>query len=103
MPLSAGTKFGPYEAVSAIGKGGMDGKEILIADPGKIWSVRVEGSGEQMRFSMPEPLFSAQPPSGTNSGSRPLAVNRDGTRIYYLQSVDEPDSGVINVRTGAIR
>ena len=80
-----------------------DGKEILCINQGKIWSVRVEGSGEQLRFSMPEPLFSAQPPSGTNSGSRPLAVNRDGTRIYYLQSVDEPEAGVIDVRTGAIR
>ena len=80
-----------------------DGKEILYFNQGKIWSVRVEGSGEQLRFSMPEPLFSAQPPSGTNSGSRPLAVNRDGTHIYYLQSIDEPESGVINVRTGAIR
>ncbi len=80
-----------------------DGKEILYVNQGKIWSVRVEGSGEQLRFGMPEALFSAQPPSGTNSGSRPLAVNRDGTRIFYLQSVEEPEAGVINVRTGAIR
>jgi hypothetical protein len=75
-----------------------DGSEILIADPEKVWSVRVDGSGEQLRFSAPMPLFSAPPPLGTNSGSRPLAVNRDGTRIYYLQSVDEPEAGVINVR-----
>lgn len=80
-----------------------DGKEILYYDQVKIWSVRVEGSGEQLRFSAPEPLFSAAPTRGTNSASRPLAVNHDGTRIYYLQSVDEPESGAIYVRTGAIR
>jgi eukaryotic-like serine/threonine-protein kinase len=80
-----------------------DGREILYSDQGKIWSVRVEGSGEQLRFSPPEPLFAAAPTRGTNGGSRPLAVNHDGTRIYYLQSVDEPESGVIYVRTGAIR
>lgn len=80
-----------------------DGKEILYYDQGKIWSVRVEGAGEQLRFSSPEPLFSAAPTRGTNSASRPLAVNHDGTRTYYLQSVDEPESGVIYVRTGAIR
>ena len=80
-----------------------DGREILYYDQGKIWSARVEGSGEQLRFSAPEPLFSAPPTRGTNAASRPLAVNHDGTRIYYLQSVDEPESGVIYVRTGAIR
>ena len=35
-----------------------DGREILYYDQGKIWSVRVEGTGEQLRFSAPEPLFS---------------------------------------------
>jgi hypothetical protein len=82
-----------------------DGKEILYFDrnTNSISSVRVEGSGERLRFSPPEPLFSVAAPQGTNSGSRPLAVNRDGSRIYFLQSREQPESGVINVRTGAVR
>jgi hypothetical protein len=80
-----------------------DGKEILYIDQGRIWSVRVNGVDTQLNFAIPEPLFSASQPLGLLSGSRPLAVSRDGSRIYYLQSVEEPDSGVINVRTRAIR
>jgi eukaryotic-like serine/threonine-protein kinase len=80
-----------------------DAKEILYYDPGKIWSVGVQGSGEELRFSDSEPLFSVARPMGILSGSRPLAVNRDGSRIYFLQSAEQPDAGVIHVRTGAIR
>jgi hypothetical protein len=39
---------------------------------------------------------------GILGGSRPLAVNYDGSRIYFLQSTEQPDAGVIQVRTGAI-
>jgi hypothetical protein len=41
-------------------------------------------------------------PMGLYSSARPLVVNRDGARIYYLQSAEQPQSGVIQVRTGAI-
>jgi serine/threonine protein kinase len=80
-----------------------DGKEILYYDPGHIWSVDVQGSGEELRFSDSEQLFSAARPMGILSGSRPLAVNHDGSRIYFLQSAEQPDAGVIQVRTSAIR
>jgi serine/threonine protein kinase len=80
-----------------------DGKEILYYDQGRIWSVGVQGSGEQLRFSEPELLFSVARPMGLVSASRPLAVNRDGSRIYFLQSTEQPDAGVIQVRTGAIQ
>ena len=82
-----------------------DGKEILYLDRDKltIMSVRVEGSGKDLRFAPPEMLFRVRSPLGTNSGSKPVAVGRDGSRIYVLQSTDEPESGVIQVRTGAIR
>jgi hypothetical protein len=80
-----------------------DGKEIVYHDRGRIWSVRVDGSGTQLRFASPEPLFSVSVPLGGASGSRPLAVSRDGSKIYFLQSTEEPDSGVIHVRTRAIR
>jgi hypothetical protein len=80
-----------------------DGKEIMYFDQDRVWSVRVEGVGTQLRFAPPEPLFSASRPLGMLSGGRPLAVSRDGLRIYFLQSMEQPDSGVIHVRTGAIR
>ncbi|HJT89577.1 MAG TPA: hypothetical protein VJ732_17030 [Bryobacteraceae bacterium] len=40
---------------------------------------------------------------GLISDSRPLAVNHEGSRIYFLQSAEQPDSGVIHIRTHAIR
>jgi hypothetical protein len=80
-----------------------DGKEILYYDPGHIWSVGIQGSGEELRFSAAEQLFSVARPMGLLGGSRPLAVNRDGSRIYFLQSTEQPDAGVIQVRTGAIQ
>lgn len=80
-----------------------DGKEIMYVAPGGIWSVHVDGAGTQLRFAPPELLFSVSLPLGMMSGARPLAVSRDGSRIYFLQSTEEPDSGVIHVRTRAIR
>ena len=79
-----------------------DGKEIVYDDQGRIFSVRVDGVGTQLRFAPPEPLFSVSRPRGMLSGARPLAVSRDGSKIYFLQSTEEPDSGVIHVRTRAI-
>jgi len=80
-----------------------DGKEILYEERGKIWSVRVESSSAALRFGTPELLFTAAAPMGLNNGSHPLAVNRDGSRIYFLQSAEQPQSGVIQVRTAAVR
>jgi hypothetical protein len=80
-----------------------DGKEIVYVDQGRIWSVRVDGVGTQLRFAPPELLFSVSRPLGMASSARPLAVSRDGSTIYFLQSAEEPDSGVIHVRTRAIR
>lgn len=79
-----------------------DGKEIVYFHQDRIFSVRVDGVGPQLRFASPEPLFSVSGPLGMTSGSRPLAVSRDGSKIYFLQSTDEPDAGVIHVRTRAI-
>src|SRR5579862_313061 len=82
-----------------------DGKEILLYDGLNILSVRVEGTGETLQFAEPKKLFSVAAPmeAAVASGARPLAVNRDGSRIYFLQSPVQPDAGVIKVRTGAIR
>jgi hypothetical protein len=165
MPLSVGTRLGPYEILAPIGSGGMGdvyrardtrldrivavkvskeqfserfghearavaalndpnicqlydvGPNYLVMEyvegvplkgpfpleQANISSVRVKGSAENLGFAQPEPLFSATFPMGTDSGAHPLAVNRDGSRIYFLQSSEQPDSGVIKVRTGAIR
>jgi hypothetical protein len=57
-----------------------DGKEILFFDLNQISisSDSVGGSGENMQFSKPQLLFTVTTPNGLLSGSRPLAVNRDG-------------------------
>jgi serine/threonine protein kinase len=82
-----------------------DGREILFLDPthGVVSSIAVQGAGSKLQFTPPQLLFRASPALGLGSGSVPLAVNRDGSRIYFVQSVEQPDSGVINVRTGAMR
>jgi serine/threonine protein kinase len=83
-----------------------DGKEILYYDrnrTGGIYSVRVDGSSRNLRFAAPEVLFFPASPMGLAAAAQPLAVNHDGSRIYFLQSKEQPDSGVIQVRTGAIR
>ena len=84
-----------------------DGKEILYLFrnglDAYISAVRVQGSGKDLQFGAPETLFAVAPLLGTNSFAKPLAVSRDGSRIYVLQSTEEPESGVIQVRTGAIR
>ena len=82
-----------------------DGREILFLDPthGAVSSITVQGVGSKLQFTPPQLLFTTSPALGLGSGSVPLAVNRDGSRIYFVQSVEQPDSGVINVRTGAVR
>jgi hypothetical protein len=30
----------------------------------------------------------------------PLAVSRDGSRIYFPQAIEQPEADVIHVRTG---
>lgn len=79
-----------------------DGKEIVIADRRGIWSVTVDGTGDRLHFAPPKLLFSGiRWPAGYGRGNWPLAVSRDGSRIYLLQVVSQPpDAGVIHVRMG---
>ena len=78
-----------------------DGKEIVIANWGEVWSVRVDVAGSGLRFGVPERLFSGlRSPAGSTLSSRPLAVSRDGSRFYFPQAVEQPDSSVIHVRMG---
>jgi hypothetical protein len=78
-----------------------DGKEIVIALWPDIWSVRVDVAGSGLRFGARERLFSGlRRPIGFTLSSRPLAVSRDGSRFYFPQPVEQPDSNVIRVRMG---
>jgi hypothetical protein len=77
-----------------------DGKEILYLDQGRLWSLRVERVGSDLRFGMPEPLFHVNVPAGFVSALNPLSVNRDGSRIYFPQAAEQPESNSIHVMTG---
>jgi hypothetical protein len=79
-----------------------DGKEILYLDRDRVWTVRVDTSGGEFRASPPEMLFTVRSLEGGRrvNGIAQLAVSRDGSRIYYQQPVEQPDSDVIHVRTG---
>jgi len=79
-----------------------DGKEILIADRGAVWSVTVQKAGSGLRFGAPEQLFSGlRLTNGLAGSSRPFAVSRDGSRIYFVQGVEQPaNSNLINILSG---
>jgi len=79
-----------------------DGKEILYLDRDRIWSVRVDTSGGEFRPSAPEMLFAVRSLEGGRrvNGIAQLAVSRDGSRIYYQQPVEQPDSDVIHIKMG---
>jgi hypothetical protein len=78
-----------------------DGKEIVIADGESLWSVPVFETAAGLRFAEREHLFSGlRWPASSTFQSRPLAVSRDGSRIYFVQGVEQPGSGVIHVRMG---
>ncbi len=81
---------------------GKDGKEIVYLDQDRIWSVRVDTSGGQFRAGAPERMFSVRSMEGGRRvrGITQLAVSRDGSRIYYQQPVEQPDSDLIHIRMG---
>jgi hypothetical protein len=86
------------DAYSPVWRG--DGQEILYYDNTHIWSIRVDRSGEELRLSSPEALFSVRAPLNLVESSSALAVSRDGSHVYFLQPVEQPDAGVINVGMG---
>ncbi len=81
-----------------------DGKEILYVDgsrsQARIWSIPVSASAGSPRFGSPMPLFPVRPGMGV-AGRNPLAVTRDGSRLFIPQAAEQPeDSNVIHVRSG---
>jgi len=92
------TQIAPVKGVPIWRK---DGREIVIADEESLWSVSVSEAAGALRFGAPELLFSTlRWPAGSTLQSRPLAVSRDGSRIYFVQGLEQPGSGVIHVRMG---
>lgn len=80
-----------------------DGKEILYLSGATVMSVSVAGS-ERLTFAAPRKLFSGlRMPGGAVDSSVPLAVARDGSRIFWLQEVEHPDANLIHVRIGAVK
>jgi hypothetical protein len=80
-----------------------DGKEILFERGGGIYSIKVDKAGDELRFSEPVLLFSGvRVPPGLIPIMRPLAVSRDGSRIFWPQATVQPGSDVIQVRTRAV-
>jgi hypothetical protein len=63
----------------------------------------VSGSGAEFRAGTPVPLFPARQPASTFGDLNFLAVSRDGSRFYIPQGVEQPDSGVIDVRTAVFK
>ena len=79
-----------------------NGKEILYESGGGIYSVGVDTVGGELRFGTPVLLFSGlRVPARTNV-SHPLAVSRDGSRIFWPQAVEQPGSDVIQIRTHGV-
>ena len=80
-----------------------DGREILFCSlrSDEVMSVAVTPKGSDLEFGAARPLFGGlRMPSGTTLVTRPLAVSRDGSRLYFPQEIDQPDAGVIRVSTG---
>jgi hypothetical protein len=80
-----------------------DGKEILYIDyeTKKISSISVSGTGEDLRFGSPIPLFATPPEMNIVTGYNPMEVTRDGSRILFPQALAQPeDSNVIHIKSG---
>jgi serine/threonine protein kinase len=79
-----------------------DNKEIIYLAGNRIWSVRVDTVGDELRFGNPAPLFNVGPTNRVLDMSQ-LAISKDGSRIYFPQAIPQPDSDVIHVLTGWIK
>jgi serine/threonine protein kinase len=81
-----------------------DGREIVFyGAPGRIYSIPVSFAGGAPQFGTPTVLFSGvRRPAGLTASSLPLAVSRDGSRIYWMQGAEQSNSDVIHIRTNAL-
>ncbi len=80
-----------------------DGREIVFLDrkSNQISAIPVSGSGEDLRFGSPSPLFAAPPSPGLIRPFTPLAMTRDGSQILFPVALPQPeDSNVIHIKSG---
>jgi hypothetical protein len=64
-----------------------------------VWSIEVARTTSDVAFGAPTALFPVGRVAGV-ADITPLAITRDGSRIYLPQVVEQPDSDVIHIRTG---
>jgi eukaryotic-like serine/threonine-protein kinase len=80
-----------------------DGKEIIYWDTksNEISAISVSGSGGDLRFGSPAPLFAAPPRLNLLAPLNPMAVTRDGSRILFPVALPQPeDLNVIHIKSG---
>ena len=66
-------------------------------------SVPIRG-GDTLTYGEAHKVFSGLRLAGsTTAESIPLAVSRDGSRIFWAQGMEQPESNVIHVKTGAVK
>lgn len=75
-----------------------DGQEILYLDRGAIYSIPVRINGRSLDAGKPQALFGVRAPAHT-SDSEMLDVTRDGSRILFLQRVEQPNPQLTYVMT----
>ena len=82
-----------------------DGKEIVFIRPNDgAYSVAVASTDGSPTFGTPTKLFGGIRRAANNVAmSQSLAVSRDGSRFFVVQGVEQPDAGVIHIRTAALR
>lgn len=77
-----------------------DGKEIVFIRDNAIWSVAVNVADGNPTFASPAKLFDGvRRAPGAIAQSQSLAISRDGSRIFIVQGVEQPDTNVVNIMT----
>ena len=78
-----------------------DGKEIVYLGPERaVWSIPVEGTGDDARFGKPVRLFGPVRTATAIAAARLLAVSADGARIFLPEAIEQSDAGVMHVMNG---
>jgi Tol biopolymer transport system component len=67
-----------------------DGKEILYVAGTEIRAVDLQEVGNRLRVGMPKTLFAIRRPPNLTLASVPLQVTRDGSRIVFIQPIEQP-------------
>jgi serine/threonine protein kinase/Tol biopolymer transport system component len=94
----------PRRQISASGRAAAwraDGKEIVYWDNKNVMAVSVESIGGELHFGEPHALVTGlRPTAGLTMAARPLAISRDGSRVFYLQGIAQPEANMIQIKTG---